>query len=520
VKTFVQNHRRDVIGVLNGFDRLVLRGTIRQLAHVEGMTSYLAARGILLKDFGAHCLQMSELMKNGLMGAVKQLGRPVEYLQSSTVRKEDVARELALRDGIGTGSIALLTCVEPCRSYKVYRNREKRRLELRLRGRKCLFLYHYFSDPMFGFMHARIQTWFPFSIQVCLNGREWLARQMERAGMNFRRRDNCFVWLEDVERAQRLMDRQLRVNWPRLLDRIACAMNPAQREMFGPFRTPYYWSVYQSEWASDVMFHDPAALTRIYPRLVLHGMRSFSSPDVLRFLGRKVPLSGPAHHSFKGQIVSDLKQRAEGVRIKHRVNGNSIKLYDKQGSVLRIETTINQPREFKVFRPKEGDARGPLAWRPLRQGVADLHRRARVSQAANTRYAQALAAADCATPLGEQIERLTRHTALNGQRVRGLRPWGDDLTLLQAVNRGEFAINGVRNRDLRALLCEPAPSQAERRKQSARICRKLRLLRAHGVLGKVPHTHRYQLTASGRRIVTALLAAHAASTRELTRLAA
>lgn len=520
MKTFVQNHAGDVMGVLSGFDRLVLRGSIRQLCHVEGMYSYLAARGILLKDFGAHSEELSALLKESLTAAVAKQGRPVAYLQSSTVSKEDLARELARRDGITSGSIALLTCVEPCRSYQVYRNRERQRLELRLLWRKCLFLYHYWFDPRLGFMHARIQSWFPFNIQVCLNGREWLARQMERVGLDFRRRENCFVWLQDVQRAQRLMDGQLRVNWPRLLERIARQMNPAQRRMFGSFRVPYYWTAYQSEWASDVMFHDAAVLSRVYPHLVQHGLRSFSSPDVMRFLGRKVPTHAPAYGGFKGPVVSDLKQRAEGIRIKHRVNGNSIKLYNKQGSVLRFETTINQPRDFKVFRPKEGAEQGPKAWRPLRQGVADLHRRAQVSQAANDRYASAYGTCEDPTPLGEQIGRLTRPIVLNGQPVRGLRPWGEDLALLQAVNRGEFAINGVRNRDLRVLLCEPAQSDIDRKKQSARISRKLRLLRAHGLLRKLPHTHRYQLTAPGRRIVIALLAAHAASTRELARFAA
>lgn len=521
MKTFVQNHAEDVIGVLSGFDRLLFRGTIRQLSHRGGMMSYLLFRGILLKDFGAHSAAMTELVKDAVASAVRERGRPVIYLQSSTLRKDDRAREIARRDGITQGSIALLTCVEPCQSYEIYRNRATRKLELQPRRRKCLFLYHYLIHPVLGFMHARIQTWFPFSLQVCLNGREWLARQMDRAGLDYRRRDNCFVGLENPTEAQRLMDQQLATNWPDLLGGIARALNPAHQAMFGPFRAPYYWSVSQSEWATDLMFRDEQSLARIYPPLVQHGLRSFSSPDVMRFLGRKVPAQGRVNGCFQGEVVSDLKHRPEGIRIKHRVNGNSIKLYNKQGSVLRFETTINQPRDFKVFRPKEGDEGGPRAWRPLRQGIADLHRRARVSQAANNRYAQALAAADCATPLGEQIAKLCQPTALNGQRVRALRPWAtDDLALLRAVNRGEFAINGVRNRDLRGLLCQPASSQTDRRRQSARISRQLRLLRAHGLLQKVPHTHRYQLTRSGRQIIAALLAAHHASARELARIAA
>lgn len=518
---FLQMHARDVIGVLSGFDRLVFRGTIRQLAYVKGMMSYLSVCSVLLKDFAEHALSMTKQLKDAVTRAVEERGRPVIYLSSSTARKEDLARELARRDGVTEGTIGLFTCIEPCRSYEVYRNRETKKLELKYRNRKCLFMYHYYFHPNFGFMHARIQTWFPFNIQVCINGREWLAQQMAQQSIGFQRRDNCFVSLEDAKQAQELMNQQLRVNWPTLLNGIAHDLNPAHNSMFTNFLAPYYWSVYQSEWATDVMFRDSESLAAVYPRLVRHGIQSFSSPDVMRFLGRKVPSHGRVDRRFQGEVTSGLKHRPEGVRIKHRLNGNSIKLYDKHGQVLRFETTINKPKDFKVFRPTEGEEHGTCDWRPLRQGVADLNRRAHVSNAANERYAQALAAVHNDTPLGKQVAKLCQPTTLNGRRVRALRPWSqDDFALLQAVNRGEFSINGMRNRDLRELLCNPATTAEERRRQSARITRKLRLLRAHGLLKKVPRTHRYQLTSDGRKYITAILAAHATSTTELANIAA
>lgn len=521
MKRFVQKHAQDVIGVLSGFDRLVFRGTIRQLAYLDGMKTYLSTRKLLLKDFGKHVQEMTKTLKGAVTAAVEKLNRPVVYLSSSAVRKEDVAREIAERDGVAEGIIALLTCVEPCWSYDIFRNREAKKLELQSRYRKCLSLYLYQIHPVLGFMHARIQSWFPFNIQVCINGREWLARQMERDGLEYQRRDNCFTWLGEPERAQKLMDKQLRTRWPRLLGSLARELNPAHKRMFGSFVAPYYWSVFQSEWATDVMFRDADALARIYPPLVRHGIQAFASPDVMRFLGKKIPAHGHVDGRFEGEVVSDMRHRPEGVRLKHRVNANSVKLYDKQGSVLRFETTINRPRDFKVYRRKEDDSNGERAWRPMRQGVADLHRRAKVSQAANDRYAEALAAVDVSTPLGQQAAGLCQPTELNGRRVRALRPWSpEDFALLKAVNQGQFVINGLRNRDLRELLCESTDSPVERRRQSARISRQLRLLRAHGLLRKIPRTHRYQLTFTGRQTITALLAAHAASTTRLADLAA
>ena len=221
------------------------------------------------------------------------------------------------------------------------RNRASQHIEIEPRHRKCLFLYHYQIHPQFGFMHARIQTWFPFAIQICLNGREWLAHSMDAAGLAYQRRDNCFTWLERPERAQRMMERQVQSDWPALLDGIARSLNPAHQTMFAGFPMDYYWSTYQSEWATDIMFRDPAVLARLYPNLVHHGLTTFLSADVMRFLGRKVPASGQPNGNLQAEVVSDVKRRPEGVRIKHRVGENSVKMYDKQESVLRVETTIN-----------------------------------------------------------------------------------------------------------------------------------------------------------------------------------
>jgi hypothetical protein len=250
-------------------------------------------------------------------------------------------------------------------------------------------------------------------------------------------------------------------------------------------------------------------------------MTTFSSPDVMRFLGKRVPKTGAVHACFEGQVVSDLKVRQEGIRIKHRMDKNSIKLYDKWVN-LRGECTLNDPGDFKVYRPKEGDEDGELAWRPLRQGIADLHRRAQVSDAAVNRYFDAMAAVDATPPLRELTKDLCQPTSWNGKRVRALNPWGpDDAALLKAVNHGEFAINGFRNRDIRNLLFPSASSSPnEERRRSGVVTRKLRLLRAHGLIAKVHKTQRYQLTSRGRLVITSLLTAHEANADCLTKIAA
>lgn len=522
---FIAKHQDQIAGTLSGFDRLVFRGTLRSIAYDEGMKRYLWTNQILLKDFGSHVEGVSRRLKEASLAEAGFLGRPVKYLTSSQVSKEEIARGIAAKEGIGDGLVCVLSCVEPCWSFEIHRNREKKRLELEPRYRKCLFLYHYWMHPQFGFMNARIQTWFPFPVQICLNGREWLARQMDAAGLEYARQDNCFPWIADWAKAQRLMDRQLKATWPKLLDGVAKQLNPVHGEIFKKHPVSYYWSTYQSEWAIDIVFREAADLRRLYPRLIQHAMTTFSSPDVMRYLGKRIPLSGDVPERFTGEVVSDLKHRQEGVRIKHGVNGNSLKLYDKAftvvGSVLRAEATVHNGGDFRVYRPKEGDPDGEMAWRQMRRGIADLHRRAEVSRRAAERYLDAFASVDEDTTLEELVRRLGQPKRWRGRRVRALRPFADDSALLAAISRGEFAINGFRNRDLQAIFFpRAAKSPEEARRCSAWVSRKLRLLRAHGLITKIAGTHRYQLTLPGRKTITAILTALRSTVRQLTPVAA
>ena len=518
---FIQRFGDKITGVLSGYDRLVLRGSLLAIVFPEGMKRLLRLKDILLKDFGRWAENMTKQLKEASCRAARDQNRPIVYLKSASTDKDEVARKIAAKDGITTGLVAILTCLEPCNSFDIHRNRQTHKLELVKDMRKGLAVYHYWIDPQLGWMNARIQSWLPFSIQVCINGREWLAQMLDKNGIGYRRYDNCFTSIDDIAKAQRLMDRQLRISWPQALERIQRQLNPLHGRMFRGLGLSYYWSIYQSEWATDVMFRNASDLQAIYPAMVLHGMRTFSSEDVLRFLGRRVPL----HGNFKGEVTSDFKDRAEGVRIKHRVKNNSIKAYDKGGivrNVLRVETTMNDPRDFKVLRKKHGQSKGKPQWRPLRRGVADVHRRAQVSQAANESYLDALAATDTSTPLGELIRDICKPTTYRNKRVRALRPWADpDLALLRAINRGEFAVNGFRNRDLQSLLFDhAADSDEEKRRRSARVSRLLRMLRAHHLIQKVPHTHRYVLTNRGREIISAVVASQQITLEQLNKLAA
>jgi hypothetical protein len=502
--------------VLSGFDRLVFRGSLLPLIREGGMFFFLERAGVRLLDFKDFVTRTSDRVKQAAYAQAAKLDRPIRYLESSEWDKEKIAKRVLAEQPIDRGLICLLTAVEPCMSFEYHRSPDRNERGLRLRPKKCLHLYKYFVHPQFGFMSARLQTWFPFNIQVCLNGREWLARQLRRQRSPFKRADNCFPWLGNVDLAQRLMDAQLETGWPAALDAVARRLNPLHAEIFKAQPMEYYWSGYQTEWATDILFKDPRTLAGIYPALVRHAMEHFKSPDVMRFLGGKV------HGNFTGEIITSFKNRPEGVRVKHWVRGNSIKMYDKAGSVLRVETTIARTKDFKVLRPAHDKPNSKLEWRPLRKGVADLHRRAQLSQRSNDAYLEALSAVEDTTPCAKLFDAVSRPVVEDGRRFRALRlndP--SDLVLLDAISRGEFAPAGFRNRDIRGLIHRSPTniSPRDRRRLSAKTSRQLRLLRAHGVIKKIPKTHRYRLTPNGLLLTAALQATRRANIKDLLKAA-
>lgn len=516
MESFLTRHASEVKGTLSGFDRVRFRGTLRWLANLRGMGVWLSHANVLLKDFGNYAMGLTDRIKQATQELAENAGRPVRYLTSSSLRKEDLAREIAERDGIAEGLVCVLTAVEPCHTYTVGPNREAKKLELRSLAGKCLHQYFYLIDPRLGWLNVRLQTWFPFTVQIVINGREWLAQQLLRKGIDFERRENCFVDVADSSRAQKILDLQLRTNWSGLLDRLLRQVHPAHRTLFGKDRLNYYWSADETEWATDVMFRSPQELSALYPRLVQYAMTTFGSGEVLRFLGKRPVVQ----KCTRAEILSHLGTRPEGVRVKHAIDRNSVKMYDKQESVLRVETTINNTRQMRVFRTAEHDPEGPERWQQLRKGVADLHRRAQISQQSNERYLDALSAVEAEPTLAQTAAQVCRRTRWKGRPVRALNPLADDdARLLEAVSRGEFVLQGFRNRDLRPILFGEAASADTRRRQMAKVTRLIRLLRAHGLVHKVAKTHRYTVSPKGRETIAALLAARSANTQQLMKLA-
>ena len=252
----------------------------------------------------------------------------------------------------------------------------------------------------------------------------------------------------------------------------------------------------QAEIATDIMFANRSSLTPLLPEVLQY---------VMRFLGRKL------HGNFQGQLTSDLKRRPEGYRVKHRVKGNSIKVYDKW-SVLRIETTITQPREFKVLRVIRRPRKKPIRqWRPMGKGVGNMVRYFQVGSQANSRYLEALAQVQQRGKAVKELDGLCQPVTKDGKRYAKLQPLSrTEREVFREVVSTDHVIHGVRNRDVREALygISEGVSEKEARRRCARVSRILRKLWAHGLVVRVRNANLYRATLRGYRIMSSVLAFH------------
>lgn len=487
--------------VLSCFDRVIFKGYLP--FHSEGELNSWVDYGLKIRrtDFITQLELRSEELVAHAKSLAEKAGRPYEYRQG-WFRKELLIQDIVRRDGITEGLVAVLCVQETCRTVKLAHGDKRPRLIFAKRPQRVL--YYYFCDADFGLMHIRVESWFPYTIQVYVNGHDWLARQMTRRKLPFTQHDNCFTSLADPGAAQQLADRFAQQNWVRQLSKWTRMVNPHVARGGWLHDREYYWITEQAEFATDVLFQDRSKLARLYPRLLDHAVVNFSASDILTFLGRK--LNG----NFQGEVLTDCKkQRLPGARVKHRVKENWLKMYDKIGLVLRVESVINSPREFKVRRTRNRNGLPTKVWCPMNKGVTNLPSYQSVCRAANDRYLNALSVVNDPTPAYALVSDLTEPKVCQGRRYAGFNPARtDDVKLFAAVLSGSHELRGFHNADIRRRLRSEPRNALERRRQANAISRLLKRLHVRGLIAKIPRTRRWKVTARGQSVLGAIVRLH------------
>src|SRR6266404_9524347 len=495
---FEQRFADSIVSILACPDRVIFKGYLPfgDEGHLNRFVD--DSLKMLRKDFLPFVEKQSEVLVAHARTVAEKAGAPYQYLQGRH-NKEKLIQSIIRTRRLSEGLVAVLCTQECCRTVKLLHDQGRPRLVFRLRPQRVL--YYYFLDPEFGLIYLRLQTWFPFTMQVYVNGHDWLARQMAQQRLGFVQHDNAFSQLDQPDQAQRLADRFPHLDWVKILDRWTRQINPLLSQAWLR-QANYYWVIDQAEYSTDVLFRDRASLATLYPRLLDHALLHFSATDILTFLGRRL------HPLFDGEVLTDCKKdRLPGARIKHRVKNNWLKMYDKFGLILRIETVINQPREFKVRRRRQRQGHRRMVWCPMNKGVANFYHYQAVARASNARYLDALASVAVPTATAQQLDRLHRPARFRSRRRRPLNVLSAaEQRLFFAVLQGDHRLNGFRNADVaRHLYAKPAASLRERRRRTARVSRQLQLLRAHGLIAPVPHSYRYHITRRGEDLMNAAI---------------
>ena len=473
-------------GVLSCYDRIIVTGTLPGACYADGMTAFLSARQVRIFDYPRFAEPLRDRVRERAAELAAGAGISIEHIANSHIRKEDVVAKVLATRGDHPGLVHVISAMEACPTYKPWHSKETHRTFLRPATGKCLHYYFYFIDADLGLIYLRVPTWCPFRLQFYCNGHSWLARQLTAAGIGFKLADNAFLRIDDWQRAQTLADHLSPVTLHEVLDRYATQCCPVF-ELFAP---SYHWSVMQVEYATDLVFRSQAVLKPLYEQLSRQAILTVKAEHVATFLGHKIT------PQLAQQIGSQFATRIEGTCVKHRFGKSSIKIYDKFGLVLRIETTTNDVSTFKHYRKVEHQ-QGPASYAlaPVKKNIYSLTDLRHILLGCNRRYLEYLSSLDDFSAGIRALDRLTQPRLVKGRTVRGLNFFSHpEQTLLSVLQRPAYNIAGLRRADLLPFLAQSSP---------ATLTRHLARLRLLGVIKRVTGTYRYYLTRAGRAAIAA-----------------
>ena len=485
---FLARHEEQISGVSSCFDRVVIMGSLPDICYAEGMAAHLSAHDFRLFDFTKWAEPLRDQIRVNAEVLATQEGLEIDFIRRKNFRKEERIKEIVAERGEHPGLVHIFSAMEPCMSFRPWHDKQTHQTFLKMRQAQCLHYYFYFIDKDLGLCYLRVPTWAPFRLQFYFNGHNWLARRLEKRGIDFTLHDNAFIEISDYDKAQRIADRFDVRRLHKKLDTYSRKLCPVVKR----FRSGVHWSIMQVEYATDLVFKSREALAALYEPLVRTAVHAVKAENVATFLGRKM-----LHGNFKDELGNDFNTRIQGTRIKHHMGPASIKMYDKHGLVLRIETTANNVSFFKHHRRvdhRDGTSSKKLA--PVRKTIYSLGVMRELLGASNRRYLAFLDQLDKPDGGPRQLDKISRPVRREGRSHRGFNLFhGDDLKLFVTIARGEHRISGFRNRDLQDPLA----------KNGGQISRMLKRLRVHGLIKKIGRTYKYYLTRLGRRTIACAL---------------
>jgi len=509
---FQEKYKEQTWGILHGFDRLLFSGHLTSFFPDKGIYYYLAQRGIRLLGYKNFMYQETKQFKQHIEQLAKSYNVEINYINNSRVSKNQKAKEALSKHPTKQGLITIISTQEVAYSFSLLSNKLKNELEVKKQLRKHLHYYCYYMDAEFGWMFAKIQSWYPFTMQIYVNGKEYIKRGLDKAKINYQSYDNSLTYVSQLDKAQQIADKLIQKKWDRFLNVFAHQLNPHLSTIQSVFNdNGYKWCIHQCEYASDVLFKERNVLENLYPAMVHHATYFKGGEDIYTFFGRNL------HGNCTKEVTGNTKRFIQGFRVKHYLERNSIKMYDKH-TALRIETTINNSRAFKIYKTVERKGKKTKAWSPMGKAVSNLYRYAQIAKSANTKYLSSLTTVDMPKQLAKQIEKISKKTFIvnknnNKQYFSAINLLSKETCLiLEAINDGRFCIQAFTSKQLKSLLIEKGVfNQIDQnnplslKKVNGKITRLITKLRAHKLVFKISHSCKYKLTKLGQQICYTLL---------------
>lgn len=479
-----ERHAGQIAGLLSCYDRVILQGTLPIFSYADGMTKYLSARGLRIFDFTQFAKPLTDAIKLQAEALATAARLTVDYVRRKNFRKEDKIKSVLAQRGDHPGLVWIFSALEPCTTYQPWHDKKTGRTYLRPDDGKCLHYYFYFIDEELGLCYLRVPTWCPFRLQFYCNGHNWLAHRLTRRNISFRLIDNAFVELADWPTAQQIADGWKPERLHRKLEQFVARYCP----ILAQIDERYHWSLDTVEYATDIVFRRQADLQTIYGELIRTAIHTVKPDDIATFLGKK--LNG----NYQDEMGNRYNVRIEGTRVRHSMGKTSIKMYDKFGQILRIETTTLDVTFFRHYREVEQrDGTTAMKYAPMKKTIYSLGALCQVLAAANRRYLAFLSAIDDPSDGLRKLDKLSQTVQQDGRPYRGFNFFDtQDELLFQTIARGEFNISGFQNKRLRAYL----PTL-----NSGQVSRLLKRLRMHGLIKKANRCYKYYLTVLGRQVI-------------------
>ncbi len=477
-------HSKNINGVLSCFDRVIITGTLPQVCHSKGMTSYLYSKGVRIFDYPKFAEPFKNELRNNAEQLAKDNGIEIEFVAKSHIRKEDLIKAVLDKRGTHTGLVHIISAMEACGSFTPWHDKQSGKTFLKGAQSKCLHYYFYFIDPYLGYGYIRVPTWCLFKLQVYINGHNILANELDKQGMKYSMIDNAFDYIEDFSKAQEICDDIDIKKIHKRLDHLAKTYCP----VYSSFNQVYHWSIMQAEYATDIVFKKQEYLQSIYSELTATAIHTVKPDNIATFLGHKID------PRYQGEMGNNYNIRIEGSRIKHTMGKSSIKMYDKFSKILRIETTTNDVSFFKHYREVEHrNGNKSMQYAHLKKNIYSLTPLTFLFKASNKRYLEFISAFDNKEAGRKRLDKVTKSKQENNRTYKGFNLFCDaDLSLLLTVLRGEYNISGFRNKNIRMRIPKF---------NTGKVSRLIKRLKVFGLIKKAGKTYKYYLTRLGKELV-------------------